>query len=423
MPHTTEQDLRSLPAGRAEQAADASPVRVIDDADPRDWNDYVLARPSHLFHRAEWEQVFSFYRLPFRRLLAVRGQGAGAKGQGAGCGCQVSGEEDGSGRGAGIRGQVSGVGCQGAEEEELGGQEQGQQFTRPPDETMVGVLPLVWQRSFLFGNQFVSLPVFDTAGVLADDAEARDALVKRAVEIAADAGAAVVLLRQAEPLALSPHVRTDKVLLRMKLPSDPDTLWKAFDPKVRNQARKGPKSGLKVKQGKAELLSDFYEVYSTNMRDLGSPPHHPRFFHAVFEAFERETQIYVVTLDEQPVGAGFTMANGDRLEIPWASSLRVHNRLCVNHAMYWRILQDACEDGFRWFCFGRSTPGTGPFNFKMQWGPEAVQLHWYYIAPRGDVAPHILAPQQSYGWATGIWKRLPLPVVRWLGPKLVAKIP
>lgn len=347
-------------------ASDDSPrggVRVDLQTPVEAWNEYVARRPGGLFHRAEWEQVFAVYGLPFRRLAAVR------------------------------EGRVA------------------------------GVLPLVWQRSLLFGNQWVSLPVFDVAGVLADDAEAQAALVEQAVAIAADSGAEVVLLRQAEPLGLSPHVRTDKSLLRLKLPADPDVLWSGIGSKVRNQVKKPLKNGLVAERGGVELLPHFFRVYSENMRDLGSPSHSRRFFRAVLDAFPNEAAIYVVWLNGAAVGAGFTMSNGDRLEIPWASSLRRFNRHCVNHLMYWHILEEACRDGFEWFCFGRSSYDSGPYRFKMQWGPEPVQLHWYYLAPNARAAAKASAMQQTYGWGTKVWRRLPLWLTRSVGPTIIAKVP
>ncbi len=333
----------------------------MDDAA---WNDYAdgTGRKS-LFHRHEWERAFGFYGLPCERLAAVR---------------------------------------------------QGR---------MVGILPLVWQRSIVFGNHLVSLPWFDAAGVLGDDAEAREALIDEARNVARQRGARSLQLRQTEPLDPSLPVRTDKVLMRLELEPDPDSLWKRFSPKVRNQVRKAEKSGLAVERGGAELLVPFYEVYSENMRDLGSPPHHREFFRAVFEAFADRTRIYVVRLEGRAIGAGWTMAGGDCLEIPWASSLRRYNHLCVNHSMYWAIISDACRRRFGRFHFGRSTRDSGTYHFKKQWGAEPVQLYWHTLRTDGRTVGPPKSAQESYGWATRAWSRLPLRVARWLGPKIIAKVP
>jgi len=287
---------------------------------------------------------------------------------------------------------------------------------------VVGVLPVVRQSSLFFGRQYVSLPWFDQAGVLADDAEARTALVDEALRLSKTSRVRTLQLRHVEPCELSPAVRTDKCLMRLELPADSERLWKALDSKVRNQVRKPEKSGLTVEGGGDELIRPFFEVYSRNMRDLGSPSHHRGLFEAVWAAFPNQTRIYVVRFEGVAVGAGWTMANGDTLEIPWASSVREYNTYCVNHLMYWHVLRDACQQGFRRFHFGRSTRDSGTYHFKAQWKAEPVQLHWYFLSPNGAPA-EVQNLKDSYGWATRMWQRLPLWLARRLGPRIIAKVP
>ena len=344
-------------------ASVTSAVRVTESADATAWNTYVAEHPQGgLFHRAEWDKVFAVYRLPVVRLTAER------------------------------------------------------------DGRIVGVLWLVRQRSFLFGDHLVSLPWFDASGILADDAETQEALLRRAVERAQQAGAQTVQFRQRESADLSPYVRTDKLLMRLELPRDPQELWNSFSPKVRNQIRKGEKSGLVIEQGGRELLADFYRVYATNMRDLGSPPHSRQVFRTIFETFSDESRLYVVRLKDQTVGAGLTMKNGRTLEIPWASSLRTFNRCCVNHAMYWRILEDACREGFSQFHFGRSSRDSGTYRFKKQWGAESSQLYWYHIPVDESATVKDEPAQESFGWQRRLWTHLPVWASCLLGPRIIAKV-
>jgi FemAB-related protein (PEP-CTERM system-associated) len=316
-----------------------------------------------ILHRAEWQAVYGVYRLPVLRLAAER------------------------------------------------------------EGNIVGILPLVWQKSVLFGNQLVSLPWFDAVNVLADDRSAWESLVSAARRSARDRGNAVLQLRQTEPADLDCHVRTDKVLMRLKLEADPEALWKRLSAKVRNQVRKGEKSALAVESGGSELLDDFYDVYSENMRDLGSPSHHRRLFSAVCGQFAESCRVHVVRRRGQAVGAGLTIANGGRLEIPWASSLREFGSLCVNHLMYWTILAGGCREGFEWFHFGRSSRDSGTYHFKKQWGAEEIPLYWYLLDGRGKPKTAVSAPQESFGWATKVWQKLPLPLARRLGPHIIARVP
>src|SRR6266851_493709 len=61
-------------------------------------------------------------------------------------------------------------------------------LTAIEDGRIRGVLPLVSIRSRLFGRFLVSIPFFSYGGILADTAEARDTLLKGAVELGCDLG-------------------------------------------------------------------------------------------------------------------------------------------------------------------------------------------------------------------------------------------
>ncbi len=289
---------------------------------------------------------------------------------------------------------------------------------------VVGFLRLVEQRSRVTGNQLVALPWFDAAGIVADDDEAARCLADAAIDAAERAGADFVQLRQDAAADLSPAVRTDKVLMRLSLESSAGTLWDRLKGKVRNQVRKGEKSGLKFVSGGNELLGEFFRVYSRNMRDLGSPSHSRAFFRGVLGAFRAEARVHIVRSGGRAVGGGLTLANGGTLEIPWASSLKSHNSLCVNHWLYWNLLARACDEGYESFHFGRSTRGSGQHHFKSQWGAEEAPLYWYFLArDPAQAAAAAAPPGERLGWGPRLWRRLPVCVTRRIGPRLIAGLP
>lgn len=137
---------------------------------------------------------------------------------------------------------------------------------------VVGLLPLVHQRSLLFGRRTVSLPWVDAAGLTTDSPAIAQALVQAALGEMRQAGTTRLDLRQESPLFDWPVERDDKLAMQLELAADPEALWKRFDPKVRNQVRKSEKSGIVVETNPVGGLAQFHAVYSQNMRDLGSPP-------------------------------------------------------------------------------------------------------------------------------------------------------
>jgi FemAB-related protein (PEP-CTERM system-associated) len=211
-----------------------------------------------------------------------------------------------------------------------------------------------------------------------------------------------------------------KVTMRLELSPG---LWERLDRKVRNQIRKAEKSQLQVVRGKDELLSEFYQVFARNMRDLGTPVYARRFFAEILNAFPEHAHVVVVRLGDRPVAAGLTYRTGDVIEIPWASSVRDYNSLCPNHLLYWHALQAAIAEGCTTFDFGRSTPNEGTYKFKEQWGARPVTLHWEYRLLQGNQLPDQSPKNPKFRIAIELWKRLPLWLTNIIGPSIVRSIP
>ena len=293
---------------------------------------------------------------------------------------------------------------------------------RNNDNNIEGILPIVLMQSRIFGRFFVSLPFFNYGGILCDRREAGDALVARAASLQKESRAEYIELRHIEPFAMLPTKR-HKVAMTLELAENPEALWRSFNAKLRNQIRKAEKSGLTATVGGSELLADFYRVFARNMRDLGTPVYSRKFFSRILARFPEHNHIIAVHLREKPVAAGLVCRFRDTMEIPWASSIREYNSLCPNNLLYWTALQLALSSGCGRFDFGRSTPGEGTFNFKKQWGAGPTTLHWQYLLPGGRGMPELNTKNPKFAWAIKVWRRLPLPITRLLGPRIVKSIP
>jgi FemAB-related protein (PEP-CTERM system-associated) len=289
---------------------------------------------------------------------------------------------------------------------------------------LVGLLPLCYVRSLLFGRFLVSLPYLNTGGALADDEEIARAMIDRAVELADRLKVRHLALRHEKPVehpALS-QTLTNKVHMRLALPNASEQLWTDFDPKVRNQIRKGEKAGLAVHWGGPELLNDFYAVFARNMRDLGTPVFSRRLFENVLLQFPDRAELCVVRCQRRPIAAGLLIHGCGMTEVPSASSLRSHNATNANMLMYWHFLQRAIARGQHVFDFGRSSRDSGAFRFKEQWGAKPEPAAWQYYVRQGNVTDMRLE-SGKYDRLIRVWRRLPVPLTRWIGPSIVREIP
>jgi hypothetical protein len=95
-----------------------------------------------------------------------------------------------------------------------------------------------------------------------------------------------------------------------------------------------------------------------------------------------------------------------------------------NMLVYWALMERMIASGARLFNFGRCSPDSGTYRFKMQWGGRAEPLAWYQQTDRpGETAATPSPDQGAFALATRVWQRLPVSLTTRLGPHIVRFIP
>ena len=287
-----------------------------------------------------------------------------------------------------------------------------------------GFLPLAFVRSMLFGRFLVGLPYLNVGGVCADDEETTRLLIDRALELADELRVRYLELRHEQPVehpTLTEQL-SSKVHMRLALPSTAGKLWEQIPSKVRNQVRKGQRYGLEVCWGGAELLSDFYRVFSTSMRDLGTPVYGRRLFAATLRHFPDQAELCVLRDGSTPVAAALLLHGWGVTEVPSASCLRQYHSSCANMILYWQLLQRAVQRKQAVFDFGRSTLDGNTYRFKKQWGAQPEPAIWQYYLRKGTIAD-MRPDNPRYRRAIHVWQRLPVALTCLIGPAIVRGIP
>jgi FemAB-related protein (PEP-CTERM system-associated) len=281
-----------------------------------------------------------------------------------------------------------------------------------------GVLPAFVVRRPVFGTIVTSMPFLDGGGPCSASPAVTRGLVDRLIAEAGRIGAVAVELRCSARLAIAAQPLDHKVNLAMPLPEDSDQLWRRLESRMRNHIRKAEKSGLTVVAGGVEHLPAFDEVFAARMRELGSPPHAPRFLRAVVGAFGDRARVLLVRKDRLPIGGLVALRFKDTVTIPWASCLTEYRALAPNTLLYWEAIRSACAQGARRFDFGRSSRGSGTYRFKLQWGAEESPLFWYTLPVSRRPVSSASSRGRAAACATEIWRRLPLAVTRRVGPHI-----
>lgn len=287
----------------------------------------------------------------------------------------------------------------------------------------VGVLPMAEIRSRLFGHFMVSQPFVTYGGISARDDQVAALLAEAAIERCRETGARWLELRQRWTTALDWPSRQHKLALVVDLRDGAEALWTRLSSRLRGKVRKAERSGARIEVTGPEGAAQFYRVFSRNMRDLGTPVYPLRFFHCIGRHFAAETSIFLVRQADRVVAAAFGLSDRDTLQLPWICSDYRYSGNYANEFQYWSILKWAADAGYARVDFGRSTAGSGNHRFKKQWTAEEIPLKWHYWASDSSSVPQLNPDNPRFHLAIRLWRRLPLRVANFLGPRIVRSLP
>ena len=289
---------------------------------------------------------------------------------------------------------------------------------------ILGIFPLFLFRVPFLGDSLVSLPFCDVGGILANNEKCYKALLAEGFSIGSKGKVKNIEVRscQKHPDELQENVdwfhslETSKVRMLLKLPQSSEELWKSFKSKLRSQVRKAEKNGLMFRWGDIDDLNSFYQVFSQNMHDLGSPVHGRKWIESILMEFGDNARMGLIFKDEEPIGCGIILFTKHNVSIPWASTLRRYNRLSPNMMLYWSFLKFAADNEKKIFDFGRSTPNEGTYRFKKQWGAEPDQLFWYKFSIKECDQQAIAGGKRQQ--VEQIWQKMPLFLANFIGPRI-----
>lgn len=289
------------------------------------------------------------------------------------------------------------------------------------DGRIAGILPLVHQKSLLFGNAMIAAPFCVEGGSIADDGDARKALDEAAIALMQAKGAASLEFRSRK--ATRPGWAAKKDLyatFSRPLSESDDENLKAIPRKQRAVVRKTLQGPLK-----SEIDTDaarLFRVYSESVRNLGTPVFPRKYFAALLKTFGKDCDIVTILDDDEPVSAVMNFYFRDTVLPYYGGGTAGARKNGANDFLYWETMRRAAARGYRRFDFGRSKAGTGAFAFKKNWGFEPEWLEYEFYLKPGTAMPEKNPNNPKFAPLIEIWKRLPLPLANFVGPFLVRSL-
>ncbi|KAF5421291.1 MAG: Lipid II:glycine glycyltransferase (Peptidoglycan interpeptide bridge formation enzyme) [Candidatus Methanomarinus sp.] len=287
---------------------------------------------------------------------------------------------------------------------------------------IVGLLPTFYLNSLFFGKRLISVPFAPYGGVCTDHDFIAKALIDEAINLGNRLGVDYCEFRNLNMNNTSENVscKNDYSTFFLEISNGADYIWNNMNKKIRNMVRKGEKNNLEFEiDSSSDAISKFYEIYSVNMKRLGTPVHDYKFFKEIHKIFPNQVLISKSTLDYCPLSALYLLKFKNILISGWGASIPDFLKYAPNDFIYWNSIKYASENNYLCFDFGRSLSNFSNKEFKNRWGSVEIPLNYCYYPSIKSQSPL----QIEYGKFTNIWSKLPLSLAKSLGPKVRGHIP
>jgi hypothetical protein len=281
----------------------------------------------------------------------------------------------------------------------------------------IGILPFIYLPNPIFGPKIVSLPFSDIGGPLTIDKNNNisNRLTKELIKIATKWNTKFIEIRSlqenAEHLPSLNFISSLQAFTyRLNTAKPYNEIWSNYSKKIRHNIKKMKNLGLKIKEAKnAYAISTYYTIYLERMKNFGTPPAPPSFWHNMWKTFQPKGQMKLIftVLDDKEI-AGFTALLFKRkLYFILNVSLREFWKYYgLNELLFDWYIKYACENQYEMVDFGRTRKGTGVQRFKEKgWGTNPIPLNTYCFFLHGRMRNPLETALQTDNIYAKAWKR------------------
>jgi len=210
----------------------------------------------------------------------------------------------------------------------------------------------------------------------------------------------------------------------LNLNKDPEILRATFHKNhIQRGIKKAEKSDINLKKGiDIKDLKEFYKLQLRTRRKHGVPPQPYSFFVNLWKELYPENRMDLLLVEHRhkTIAGIILLKFKNRVCYQYGASDENYLQYRPNHLLMWHAIKNACEEGFEYFDFGKSSiENTGLIEFKNRWGTEEFDIaHLYYPDIHGMQT--ISRKSIKYKFTNLIWGNAPLALTE-LGGKLLYK--
>ncbi len=283
---------------------------------------------------------------------------------------------------------------------------------------IVGILPLVEQKSALFGHSLVSTPFCVYGGAIANSDEVKKELEDHAIKLAEQLNVDYLELRYKSPQDNDKFItKSVHSYFTYALGDTDETVLAGIKKKQRAVIRHSLKEPLNT-DFDADV-KDVHDVYAQSVRNLGTPVFPAKYFKNLKKEFGALCELMAVTHQNKPVSAVLSFYFKNEVLPYYGGGLNEARQLKSNDLMYYSLMCHAVKDkNCNSFDFGRSKNESGAYKYKKHWGMEPQPLHYQYYLVKAKELPNLSPNNPKYKMFIKMWQKLPLWASQILGPLL-----
>ena len=295
--------------------------------------------------------------------------------------------------------------------------------------------PFFLVKSRIFGNRMISMPFTDLGGPLG---KINKKIIEEILEYAKKTkGISKIEVRlndfsqenknAMEELSKSgfgKEFKKNQIILKLK---SEEELWNSFDRITRKGIKKAEKSGLDLKWiTNEEELKKFFGLYLRNMKSFGTPNHSYDFFRNLMKMKNGFKGVNCYK-DGKIIGTLIILHTKDYAYAAYNASDKKDLICQPNDLIHWELIKWCAEQKIKYFDIGQcdsnakeNTHDYGIYKFKKKWTGEVYnKYHLYYYFDEKD---KIEEAKKGKGWMTKVWSKLPLPIIKIMGPKIASQL-
>ncbi len=294
---------------------------------------------------------------------------------------------------------------------------------------ITGILPLFLVKKPFLGSKLISIP-FDmtSGGVVCEDAEVLEILLKYAVNLAVNLQVKYLEIRACDDIAIAEKLgfKLNKPFQCGMIPLiDVDSNYKRLDSSRRNDISRCRRSGI-VTSAKTSI-ADFFNYYAgilaPHFKQRGSPLFSFGFVESILKSVESpKSEVVLISAEfkEKMIGGAILYCYGDTVVLKSLASLPEYRRSGADPAIVWKTIEYGLENNYRSINFGisdRTKPGQ--IHFKKDLGSEIKDTLSYTYAVKSKPVALDGFSEERTKFIRKIWAHMPNAFTDILSPQII----